>query len=223
MSILFKDIAAAFSEMIHTYDRADYSVLTFGNDTFRLVLLFMWIGAVFAFCSSYYNNHYLGGFVEKLILSGAVERKNAKTLAQLGYGEKKLIRYSLRRGSVLRKCVLAQDDEIPVTSEFYKGIGTEDSGEEDSAETEKATDEAKSAAIVAQVSKEKEDLDTVAFYIPKELLKKAQTRYRKSGNGFWFLILSIVATAIVALVLAIYAPLILRFIDNAFAAVEGVK
>ena len=66
-------------------------------------------------------------------------------------------------------------------------------------------------------------MDTVAFYIPKELLKKAQTRYRKSGNGIWFLILSIVATAIVALVLAIYAPLILRFIDNAFAAVQGVK
>ena len=80
MSIFIKDIIATFDEAIHAYDRAEYRVLTFGNDTFRTVLLFMWIGAVFAFIASYYNNHYLGGFVEKLILSGATSKKNAKTL-----------------------------------------------------------------------------------------------------------------------------------------------
>ncbi len=220
MSIIFKDIAAAFNEAIHAYDRGGYSVLTFGNDTFRVVLFFLWIGAIFAFCSSYYNNHYLGGFVEKLILSGATEWESAKTLDELGYGKKKMLRRSLRRGSVLRKCVLAQDDPIPVTSGFYKGIGTEADGEAEGEVAVKPSFEAVSSAVEA---KGKEDLDTVAFYIPKELLKKAQTRYRKSGNGLGLLILSIICTGIVALILAIYAPLILRVIDNAFAAVQGVK
>ncbi len=221
MSIIFKDIISAFDEALHFYDRGGYDVLPFGNDTFRIIILFIWIGSVFAMFSSYYNNRYLGGFVEKLILSGADEKQKAKTLSELGLSKKRMLKYSLREGSVLRKCVLAQNDPLPVTSVFYKGIGTEGEGNiRAEAEADTVLNQAeitKNSETQAKDKKEKEDIDTLAFYIPKELLAKAETRYRKKGNGLGFIILAIFGTAVAGFILAVYTPLILGFVDNAFS------
>ncbi len=237
MSEIFKEIKNAFDYAIHFYDGVEYEKLTFGNDAFRIVLLFMWFGAIFAFIAMYYNNHYLGGFVEKLILSGATVKENAKTLEELGYSKKPFLKFSLRTGSVLRKCVLAKDDPIPVTSEFYKGIGTDadeltekNNSEENRAEAEERSDadavlsDAQTEAEDTEVSEKKqarEDINKIAFYIPTQLLKKAQTRYRKRGNSLFITIISIIVLGIIVFLAAVYGPLLLRFIDNALISMQG--
>ncbi len=214
----FEEIIADLKYAIHFYDHLDYEVLSFGQETFRIVLLFMWFGAIFAFCAMYYNNHYLGGFVQRLILSGATSKENAKTLSELGCADKLLLKYSLREGSVLRKCVLAQGQALPTTSEFYKGIGTAAKEEENDSNTDNDAEFDKSTSYA---KKGKENVSTLAFYIPEYLVKKAQTRYRKKGNGILPLILSIVVLGIVVFFAMVYGPLLLQFIDNALVTMKG--
>ncbi len=215
---IFDEFAEAFDYAIHFYDGVEYEKLTFGNDTFRIVLLFMWIGAIFAFCAMYYNNHYLGDFVQKLILSGAVDKSHALTLSELGLEKKLLLKYSLRSGSVLRKCVLAKDDPIPVSSEFYKGIGTPEKEDVTVENTPDTAAEAEISSNAEEGKPKRENINTLAFYIPEQLSKKAQTRYRKKGNGVFMLVISIVATGLFAFFAAVYGPLILRILDNAIAS-----
>ncbi len=221
MSDFINEMVYAFDYAIHFYDGADYELLPFDNDTFRTVLLFMWFGAIFAFIAMYYNSCYLGGFVEKLILSGATTKENSKTLAELGCGKKLLLKYSLRSGSVLRKCVLGKDDPIPYSSDFYKGIGTPEENSDKFTETESPDDNEEIEEDSREVKKAKEDINSVAFYIPQQLQKKAQSRYRKRGNGIAFMILSIVVCAVIVFLAAIYGPLLLRFIDNTLVSLKG--
>lgn len=109
MQEAWNNFLADLNESIHFYDNGEFDALDFNMGTFRLVLLFIWIGAVFALLAMYYNNHYLGGFVQKLIESGATSKQEAKTLAELGLEDKFMLKYSLRAGSVLRKVVYATD------------------------------------------------------------------------------------------------------------------
>lgn len=111
MQEAWNNFLADLKESIHFYDNGEFDALNFNMGTFRLILLFIWIGAVFAQLSMYYNNHYLGGFVQKLIQSGAKTREEAKTLSELGLEDKYMLKYSLRAGSVLRKVVMATDKE----------------------------------------------------------------------------------------------------------------
>jgi len=175
------------NEAIHFYDNGEFDALSFKMDTFRIILLFIWIGGVAALLAMYYNNHYLGGFVQKLIASGASSKESAKTLAELGLDGKFMLKHSLRAGSVLRKVVCATDRE-----------GADENGESTS-------------------------VDGLAFYIPPELEFKAQTRYKKQGNGPGALILSILVTGIIMFLALIYSPLLLQFLDGLAAKASTTK
>jgi hypothetical protein len=96
-----------FYELFHLYDYETYETFSFTQNTLRMVFLFAWAGIILALIGSFYSNHYLGGFVKKLIDAGADSPENAKTLHELDIKLKWPLSHSLREGSVLRKSVKA--------------------------------------------------------------------------------------------------------------------
>lgn len=95
----------SFDQLWSLYDGVVYDKLPFSPSQLQIVTVFVWIGVVLAFFISFYNNYYLGGFVERLCREGAETEESALTLAEAGYAEKKLLQSSLRDGSVLRRTV----------------------------------------------------------------------------------------------------------------------
>ena len=94
-----------FYNLLHLYDSETYQTFEFTPNTLRIIFIFAWIGIIMALIGSFYSNHYLGGFVEKLVRAGADSPENAKSLAQLKLENKAMLSRSLREGSVLRKYV----------------------------------------------------------------------------------------------------------------------
>lgn len=198
-----------FSEIYHIYDDTIYQTLNFDPDTLRLVIIFVWIGAVIAFVGSFYANHYLGGFVQRLIGSGANSPESAKTLAQLGINKLSLLAFSLREGSVLRRTVMSKNvldsENAPNISQNLTDMETNDNDSGNKAEKAENTRKAK---------KQKEDIASLAFYIPSERQEYAQNRYRRKGNGVLALTLSIAVITLVCFLLAVFGPWLMQILDE---------
>ena len=110
MDQFFENLRLGLYDAIHFYD-SDYEVLNFSADIFRIVVVFIWIGSIFACIGMYYNSKVLGGLIGKLMASGARDAESAKTLEELGYGKKNfLLLRSLRDESTLRRYVIARED-----------------------------------------------------------------------------------------------------------------
>ena len=181
-----------FYDVLHLYDNDSYEALAFTPNSMRVMISFIWIGVVIAFIGSYYSNNYLGKFVQKLISSGANSPENALTLEQIGSHKNPIIAFSLREGSVLRKTVLVAQNEKAEESE-------------EEIESEKSKKIKKS---------EKENVRTLSFYIPEDKQDKAKNRYRTKGNGIISLIISIAFSFIILMLLLIFGPWLLGFVDG---------
>ena len=98
-----------FYNLLHLYDADEYQALNFTPNNFRIICLFIWIGAIAAMIGSYYSNHYLGTFVDKLIAKGANSEESALTIEGAGCKCEKMLSHSLREGSLLRRFVSVAD------------------------------------------------------------------------------------------------------------------
>ncbi len=65
--------------------------------------------------------------------------------------------------------------------------------------------------------KNKENINELQFYIPEEAQPKAQNRFRVKGNTIGSLIFSIVIITLILILLLIFGPWLLHFVDNAIA------
>ncbi len=74
-----------------------------------LIIWSVFLGVSIALVASWYNRRVLGKLVEKLIALGADSPSNAKTLKEAGCGNNLFLRFSLRKGSALRKTVKSED------------------------------------------------------------------------------------------------------------------
>lgn len=164
-----------FYNLVHLYDEDQYQALNFTPNTFRIICLFIWIGAIAAMIGSYYSNHYLGTFIDKLIERGADCEGNALTIEGAGCKAGKMLLYSLREGSVLRRFV--------------------------------------SVANVGDVG-DFSDISSLKFYIPDDKRDIVQKRFRTKGNSLRELILSAVLLTVVLLLMLIFGPWLLGFVDG---------
>ena len=164
-----------FYNLLHLYDADVYQTLNFTPNDFRVICLFIWIGAIAAMIGSYYSNHYLGGFVDRLVEKGANSSENALTIEEAGCKAGRLLCYSLREGSVLRR-------NLSVAESDSGGTST--------------------------------DVSDMKFYIPDEKREMVLKRFRTKGNGAGELVLSLAVLCILLLLMMIFGPWLLGFVDG---------
>lgn len=150
----------------------------FSLDGLNLIIWAIYIGFMLAMILNYYQKKVIGAFVRSVIEQGALTSDSAKTLEELGYHGKPLIRRELAKYSALRKMVWEVDDN-------YR------TGEDGT----------------LYCAREKTlDLNLGKFYIPEERRIQAQLRYDDKGSDIFALIISAAVLFALAVVACIWLP-----------------
>lgn len=113
--MVIDDTRSIFYDILHLYDEDSYVTLPFTPFTLRLIIIFVWIGAMLACIGSFYSDYYLGGFVRKMIERGAHSPESAVGYESLGYRRISFLLYSLRDESYLRRSVLSADESTKMS------------------------------------------------------------------------------------------------------------
>lgn len=152
------------------------TIFTFNG--LNLIIWAVYIGFMLAMILNYYQKKVIGAFVRSVIKQGAIDADNAKTLEELGYQNKPLIRRELQKYSALRKMVWEVDDN-------YR------TGEDG----------------MLYCAREKSlDLNLGKFYIPEERRIQAELRYDDKGSDIFALIISAAVLFAIAVVACIWLP-----------------
>lgn len=98
-------------------------LFTGGNTTLASILWPLVLGVILAACAVFFNKQTVGKFVKKLFDEQAISEESAKSLAELGFENNRLVKFALRPDSTLRKVVRAlpaHDEEgHPLPDRFY--------------------------------------------------------------------------------------------------------
>ena len=96
---------------------------TGSETTLTSIIIPLVTGVIIAACAVLFNKQIIGKFVKRLFDENADSEQNAKTLEELGFQKNRILRYSLRDGSTLRKVVMASpvsnDEEEKKTPPRY--------------------------------------------------------------------------------------------------------
>ena len=160
--------------------------LTNSKITLELVVWPMCVGFIIALGLILYSKNVHGVLIRKLKEQSAFSPDNAASLGELGLSGRKLIRFSLRRGSMLRKVVYGFAGEMP--------------------------DETTAEKINSALPDKNVSLDDLKFYIPEKHTEKAETMYNSGGASILTVICAIVLCLCAVLLVLALVPWILGFL-----------
>ncbi len=167
--------------------------------TLRNVILGICIGFVIAAIMICYEKNKTGGFVRQVIRQQCLWPDKAKTLEELGYGKKGIIKRQLKRTTPLSKTVLCVEKEA-----FGRDVD-----EMRAAYIEKNGNEEGFVAPTFHL-----DFATAHFYIPDEKHYQADIRFDNKGSGWRALLLVILVSVILAVIACFMLPDVLQLVDN---------
>ncbi len=153
-------------------------------------------GVCFGAFYAYYHRRLLGDLLRSVIAAGANDEQNAKTLSEIGYGsgiKKHFARFALKKGSVLRKTVVAvYEEKDPV---------------------KKHSDE---LFVKAQ------QVHDQRYYVPEDRRITAEVRYDGKGTTATTLMLTVAAFFVAAIVVVSLLPWIIRNYHNLINPTDSV-
>ncbi len=176
-----------------------------------LAILFFFIGTIIACIVMTYNKQSVGKIVRAISKKGANSRENAKTLEELGFKGSYTVRNAVQRNLTLRRFVKCVEEED------YIARLTE----------EKAIDAASEAPKQKKKKEEEElpkyyiDAEHDRFYIPEELMIRAEIRYEKKGSGKITTAISIILLIAGLVAVLVFLPQILEMINVIAGAFSG--
>ena len=171
----------------------------------QTIILSVAIGFMVAAVMAVYTRTVLGNFVRALLKSEAKDAQSAKDLSSLGFFRSAAIRRELSRGVTLRKVVKCVQEEELLGNKEENPAGE---GEEIENPTP-ATSKAPSSEVLF-----KPDFTTARYYIPEDLRYHAELRFEKKGSGWGPMLITIVASIVIAALLSYLLPDILQMADN---------
>ena len=179
--------------MFFTPDFKTYEHLTFFNspNAFKLLVLGMYFGVILASLCMLYNKRFIGGFIRKLDSEACLSPESAKTLNELSYGNKLLIKWSLARGNLLRNIVRRAENE--------------------------SEENAENSTRAGGYSKKRIDFENARFYIPAEKRDVVIGRFDAKGSTWLSVALTAVIGIIVVVVIFKIAPFIVGLIDESLS------
>lgn len=170
-----------------TIEAREYANFTFdaaARTTVRNVILGFAIGILIAALYAFYQKNVPGKVIHALLRAEAFSEETAKTAAELGLDGKFFALFELKHNAMLKKLVVCVCVRMGVPR---KAENEADGGEE---------------------------ADGEAYYIPEELKYRAEVRYEKKGNGPVALIITVVLTAVLAILLIRLTPALLTVADH---------
>ena len=173
-----------------------------GIVSIRNIIIGLAIGLALSGFFSVFNKRVLGRFVRALLKNECLSQESAKTLGELSFADKMLVRASLRRGYTLKRVVRCVEEE-----DFLKE------------EEKRREEEEAKRAIDPSLPKFKErtfvpSLDTDRFYIPEELKYMADIKFDSKGTTLRAAIASTVITVALVIALILVIPYILSLVDD---------
>ena len=175
--------------------------------TVGTVVFGLFIGAVIACISVFYNRKVVGSAVRKLLDAKIHDREHAVRLSDLGYKKNFFIRSLFRDSNSLRKVVKCVEEE-----DFY--------AEQEQSRLE-YEEKRRSGEKLPRFREEiyRVDVDNDRFYIPEELEITAVTKFKKKGSSWVAMIIAIIVLIVIFFALLLFLPWFLGQIDNAFGTI----
>ena len=205
---LWQEIVAYFRDYFETISTAEYENLGISGTsmiTIPMIVIAIAAAIIISSISAIINKTVFGNFVRAVIKSEALSKESAKTLEELGYDEKLIIRRGVRKGINLRSVIRCVEEE-----EYNERtrIARE--------EYDKNPDPHKSKFLDIPY---KVDPDNDHFYIPEENKYKADMKFDKRGTSWGMFWVVVILTAVFSILLLAFLPKILDIANEFFGAV----
>ena len=205
---LWQEMVEYFRNYFETVSTAEYENLgiTKGSMiTIPMIVVAIAAAIIIVSISSILNKTIFGDFVRVVIKAEALSPESAKTLEELGYDEKLIIRRSVRRGTNLRSVIRCVEEEQ--YNERTRAALEEYNNNPD-------LHKPKFVDVPYVV-----DPDNDHFYIPEENKYKADMKFDKRGTSWGMFWVVVVITLIFSVVLLAYLPKILEIANEFFGTV----
>ena len=175
-----------------------YEHLNMGTGTLlsiRFVVIGIFLGLAAGSFVAVFNKQVLGGLVRTLLSEECLSPEAGKSLPELNCADKLLLRRAVGRSVSLRRVVRCREEE-----EFMVA--------------QKDLPPKKQSAF-------RVNPDTHHFYIPEDLKYTADIKFEAKGTTWPGAIVFSVFMVIAMLVVLVFLPDILQFVDNFIGAVQG--
>ena len=204
---LWQDIVEYFRNYFDTLKNTEYENLGFGSGsmiTIPMIVIAIAAAIIISSVAVIINKTVFGNFVRAVIKSEALSKESAKTLEELGYDEKLMIRRGVRKGINLRSVIRCVEEE-----EYNERarIARE--------EYDKNPDPHKPKFVDVPYSV---DPDNDHFYIPEENKYKADMKFDKRGTSWGMFWIVVLLTVIFSIILLVSLPKILDIANEFFGA-----
>lgn len=185
-------------------NKTDYEILDFGGVmSVPLLIIILFAVIAVAAIALIFVKKLNGDLVRTLIQNECLSAETAKSLPELDLADKLFLRYSVKKGTALRRFVICKEEE-----------------EYDAQCQKKAEEYAKMREENPKLSKYfspkpfKIDPDAHHFYIPEDKKYAAEVRFEQKGNAtVGAIILGAVALVVLA-ALVIFLPDLLKMLDE---------
>ncbi|MBE6554254.1 MAG: hypothetical protein E7666_07930 [Ruminococcaceae bacterium] len=191
---LIRELLTYISEEYFTVELGSYQNFAFSGSSgnlLRNIILAAACGIIIAALMTLYMRRGLGGFVRRLIATGATSPEQAKTLMELGYFRSVAIRRELSRGSALRMVVRCREQEAH---------------EAELAERQSVGKRASETY--------RHDFLSAHFYVPEDLRHRAEIRFDAKGSGWLPTVITIAVTVVAASAICWFLPDLIQMADN---------
>jgi hypothetical protein len=208
---LWQEIVRYFRNYFDTMKNTEYENLGFGGSgsmiTIPMIVIAIAAAIIISSISAIINKTVLGGFVRAVIKDEALSPESAKTLEELGYDEKLVIRRSVRKSINLRSVIRCVEEEqynerTRLAREEY----------------DKNPDPHKPKFVDAPYQI---DPDNDHFYIPEENKYKADMKFDKRGTSWGMFWVIIIITVIFSIALLVSLPKILDIANEFFGSIAN--
>lgn len=167
-----------------------------------ILILGLCIGIIIAAFASVFNKRTLGDFVRRVIEREALSPESAKTLDELDYFDRLIIRYAAAKSVSLKRVVKCREEE-----EFY------------ASQRLKREEHEKKRAEEQKIKRFKEleykmDVDSAHFYVPEDIKYMAEIKFDKKGATVRAAVATSIIVVIAFFVIMLALPELLEFLDG---------
>ena len=181
-----------------------------GVVSIKSIIIGLSLGLALAAFFAVFNKKILGRFVRTLIKNECFSPESAKTLGELGFADKLLVRGSLRRGVTLKRVVRSPEEDEFLAEEEKRRAEYEKKRAEDS-----SLPKYKEKSFIPS-------LDTDRFYIPEEMRYMADIKFDDRGSSWYGVIATLILSLVVIACLLIAVPYILSLVDDLVGAFRSI-
>ena len=166
------------------------------------IIIGIGVGIMIAAFMSLFNKRTLGDFVRRVIERDALSPESAKTLDELDYFDRLIIRHAVAKSVSLRRVLRCREEE-----EFY----AEQKLKREEHEKKRAEDRSLGRFKETEY---KVDADKDSFFIPEDLKYMAEIKFDKKGATLRAAIATSLITLIACIAIILALPELLEFLDG---------